>query len=299
MDGVSQYLVNDDRRFKINDAGPAIAALNRAMPGSEYRLLAKLVGSDWQRTLAVDDSVALGCLEICESAGTSGNAYAHIAGISRRQAYRALSVFPYHIPISETKQKEGAWGKGNGLYLGTSFFLLNREYELGLTKQLRESPWGESEPYANLSELRYMMIRSLAEELGTAKHQIFHAKPGAIWLFCEGAICLRQLQTAETSDRKDYQSTKGYIDRLSRVVTEKEALPMRLLDSPQDGFKNADLYIDGLAANLASDNPDFDRLRFKPYMAAQRRWNRLNQKLKLLNPTRPGPALGATRKAKC
>jgi len=210
-----------------------------------------------------------------------------------------LSVFPYHVPISETKQKEGAWGKGNGLYLGTSFFLLNREYELGLTKQLRESPWSESEPYANLSELRYMMIRSLAEELGTTEHRIFHAKPGAIWLFCEGAICLRQLQTAETSDRNDYQSTKGYIDRLGRVVTEKESLPARPIVSQQDGFRNADLYIDGLAAELASDNPDFDRLRFKPYMEVQRRWNGLKRKLKLLNPTRPGPDLGATRKAKC
>ena len=296
---MSHYLVNGGRQFKINESCQSTKALQQHFPGRDYRLLAKLAGSDWQRGNAVDHSVAVGCLELCESTANARDAYDHVAGISRRQAYRALSVFPYHIPVGATKQREGALPRGNSLYMGTSLFLLNREYEMGLAKELKASPWRDSEPYANLSELRYIMIRSLAEELGPVEHRIFQATPGAIWLFCEGAICLRQLQTTETSDRKDYQATKGYIDTLGKVITDKAHLTRRPLENAQDGFRNADLYIDGLAADLASENPDFDRLRFRPYMAAHRRWNGAKRKLGLLNPARPGPKLGTKRKANC
>jgi hypothetical protein len=144
-----------------------------------------------------------------------------------------------------------------------------------------------------------MLIRSMAEELGSSKHPLLEAKPAAIWLIFEGALCLRQSQTAEASYIGDYKMQKDYIDGLENVARDGRVPPIRYLESPQEILRNADICIDGLAAKLAKENPDFDKQRFKPYIAAQRRWNREKKKLGLLNPRRPGLKVGAKSKGNC
>ena len=293
-----KWIINGEHGYRLNPAGAALKAFQRAFPDQDCRPLAKLAGSDWQREYAADTAIAVGCLELCcESSIDFYAAWDRLAGVSRRQAYRALAVFPYHLESSKIVRAPGDWKAANGLWLGTSLFLLNREYELGLSKQLRASAWRNAEAYANLSELRYMLIRSLSEELDHDNYKLFEMKPSAIWLICEGAICLRQSRVIETSNRQDYETQKQYIDGFELRVREREELSTRKMESAQDGFNNLDMYIDGLAAELASENPDFDKQRFVPYISAQRRWNREKKKLRLLNPKkRPGPALGSKRR---
>ena len=278
--------------------------LRSLMPNADVKRLARLHGS---RDLVATQNMkayALGVVYRCQPhlamQWTSGdehglltyrNSLEALASVSALQAYRILGHFPEPV-VGEVYQKTKVKHDNYSMYQGTSFWLVNGALNLGLENHLRESVYGVYEGYYLLCLKRYELIKRLLE-----KHSVLDTRLSPLtWLFTEASLAdgrytgtQKDLSVKVKVSKKElYENLNTYIKNLA------EGSPFSLkLDRTQDEFKYAWAIVDAWARETANTDTSFQRIFFKPYLAAYRNWNREQKKLSTpVAPGKPGPPLG-------
>lgn len=228
--------------------------------------------------------------------------------LTRVDAYRIFSSFPlpffYPTAISLL---EGTLTQSERLCSTqfaekVSLYLINRELSLGI-KDIPSEDFFEVKKYADLTELRYILIRELCE-----RERICPPFPEMPWLLAEAAHSISSIRsttidegwtTEKTSSKRQvYEANKAYINSLKGKESKKNIETKTVDANSPEFFLHYDQIVEGMAHEISEEDLDFKKKRFLPYLAAKTAWHSSIYKDTRLTgmgmkPKKSGPKLGA------
>lgn len=263
---------------------PSVAFLRKIrqdIPDISYKNLLRLVGHDFQRQQTINNSLLLFDVMNAENEETFNRSLNALSKITRQQAFRMLQMFPSAaMRRHQINADDPRLGKIEWSFVGTSFFLLQKELEIPALRALQTSRLKIYEKYAALCERRYLLIREVLNY-----HSLEAFKPSFMWLLSEACICYREMVNINVPTPKPafYELQKNKIKYLDDLIAEgsrakKPAIKLPELSTDVIGSHNIDLCFLEAAVFVARESPEFEGEYFQPFLKAWTSWNNYSLK---------------------
>ena len=214
-----------------------------------------------------------------------------LRSVDRFTVTHVLTTFPAPF-LSETPadtEKRNAVALVQDFYRGVANWLFHLNLGTAKPDVLRTSHWKDYRGFAKVSDFRFRLVSEIFEQ--KTEWQIF-GTPAFLWLLCEAAVCRQMLGNSGIAftpltvvAKKDavYKNNKRYMDALS---IPGNPIPTYLVEPCLEKWLTLlDHQIDLKGYEMASE-PDFDRMYWKPYIEARRKWSvecRRNSRLQTLH----------------
>jgi hypothetical protein len=261
-------------------AGSFILAMEKAGIVNNRNPLINLLGSDFDR-IALSSQL----LEL-EKAFRSPQLYLTqglVERITKKDALRIFSLFPLFILPSEAKpdcrEDLASLTEAGNFYRLAGLWLLNWEKDSRYSDFLAQLKQPAAEKRAWTSRRLYELCDYM--KIHSDSSYLRPLPVPAMWLLCEISLCKNHLadQRKEGSKRKRYERMQAIYAQLDGF---DPANPpnSRVVNGLPDLAEHFYGYFMYLVHQMASNNPEFDRIHYKPYLKAEKAWQRkaLSQK---------------------
>lgn len=246
----------------------------------DRKALIKLLGSDGQR---IGSGIALtnisAVFENPEKELTP-TFVARLNNLSKKEACRIYALFPrFILPVElfpDCEEERQEFKEMAFVNLSTALWLLDWNSQGRCSALLSRLGIKGTEKRAFVSEKLYSLCAYMKIHSKDEYIQTFSVP--ALWLMIEVSKCLNGLgeKTKGVSKSKRYKRRQNTFSALNDAVAGNsgEALSTRQARDSKDLLENFYRYFMNKAKEIASEQPDFDKILFSDYVKAEKTWGR-------------------------